>query len=248
MLSLSVMHIYAGKTKRTSPDADSTATSVIPSFQDSLVNQCVHLMMWVDSVHPTLPHTSDYIRTLSENVDFSDSLSCLELQKVINITTSFQQLDSIRLAAQRIIAAAHLATDMQMTLEHVYNKSDIEHYKDTCSKLDMSYLTSKQKTYLEEQCKQIGLYNLATINFLQVIGDIYDAKDNASTFSDRIHEDVIDFEGRNENINRIPFMQKLYAELIGYMHQGKDGSFSIDQVQWDEIERLKVLIANSRKE
>lgn len=237
LISLCSLSLYANENK------DSKASS----NRETTLLACDSLIIWAEHEQPQMPHTKKYISNLMLRADIKDIKSADELFRIAELFSNVDYLSGIVEEAKIFRKSVYIAAEAYETVNKIYNRDAIERMKNEIVKIPTSSLTYQQINDVEDLRSQLDLYYLATSNFLQVIEDIENAKDNPKTFSNQIKEDVIDFENRNKNINRIPYMKKMYEDLIKYLHQQNDHSFVIDEIEWDKIEKLKIEITNCRK-
>ena len=226
--------------------SDSTLNLPSLTHKDSLVLQCDTLLVWADSIQPVMPHTQNYIRMLYRNVDFKDSTSANELTAVLSIVKDIHELQTVSIEAQQVLYSHGLAKKAQILLNNIYQRENIKILRKSIEDNTNPYLTIEQRSYLEELQDKLSKYFLATSNFKAVIEEIVSSRQNINTFSSQI-DATLNFNARNENINAIPYMHNIYLELKTYLHQQPDGTYNTDLVEWDQIERLQIMIDNCRK-
>ena len=213
---------------------------IVTPQTDSLVNLC-------RQQQNPMTHTENYIHQLIEKVDVKDTASTIELQEAITIVQGINSLDKVCSEAKQKIELVYELEAARHTLNSMYNREQVRRQKKILPELPTQTLTEEEKNYINELYNQLDLYFLATYNMLQVIEDIWSAKQNPETFSEQITNAVILFADRNDNINNIPYMKRLYDELKGYLHRNDDGSFDVQNVQWEDIDAIKLTLEYCRK-
>lgn len=224
-----------------------TIDTIVYTHRDTLLFQCDTLLEWAKDEKMEMPNTTNYIRSMMESVDITDSTSTKDLNLIVTVLSGVDNLSPILSNVQQLNDIVHVTAEAIAVLDTLFNRDEVDRLSEEIKMLDTTILTNQQNTVLEEIRFQLNSYLLATSNFLDVIDDIEKAKSNASNFTNQINENVLLFENRNKNINCIPYMKRLYEELMGYLNQLPDGTFDVDKVQWGEIEIIKTAIINCRK-